>query len=221
MTTQQWPWLPQCLRQLSISRTRRSSLFPANWHSPRDHSTQELQMNLWHFFSSYRNSEVIDRTSSMLSLSVIFSCLNPWYLLPPGKQSQCSNKQTTTTKKHKDSNEYEKRAWKRIIKLPLAVISSFVVVIFSTACWLYFQVWNLSVWIDRGFPGGSNGKESACNAGDTGLIPGSGRFPGEGHRNSPQYSYLQNSMDRGGWQATVQGWQWVRHIWVNNATLSW
>ena len=50
-----------------------------------------------------------------------------------------------------------------------------------------------------GFPGGSDGKESACNAGDLGSIPGSGRFPGEGNGNPLQYSCLENSMDRGIW----------------------
>ena len=44
-------------------------------------------------------------------------------------------------------------------------------------------------------PGGSDGKASACNAGDPGLIPGSGRSPGEGNGNPLQYSYLENSMD--------------------------
>ena len=43
-----------------------------------------------------------------------------------------------------------------------------------------------------GFPGGSDGKESACNAGDLGLIPGSGRSPGGGHGNPLQYSCLEN-----------------------------
>ena len=47
------------------------------------------------------------------------------------------------------------------------------------------------------------GKESACNAGDPGLTPGSGRSPGEGNGNPLQYSCLENSMDRGAWQATV------------------
>ena len=55
------------------------------------------------------------------------------------------------------------------------------------------------------FPGGSDGKESACNAGDQDLIPGSGRFPGEGNGYPLQYSYLENSTDRGAWQATVPG----------------
>ena len=47
------------------------------------------------------------------------------------------------------------------------------------------------------FPGGSDGKTSACNAGDLGLIPGSGRSPGEGNGNLLQYSCLENSMDGG------------------------
>ena len=46
-----------------------------------------------------------------------------------------------------------------------------------------------------GFPGGSDGKEPACNAIDVGLIPGSGRFPGEGNGNPLQYSCLENSME--------------------------
>ena len=54
-----------------------------------------------------------------------------------------------------------------------------------------------------GFPGVSEGKDSACNAGDLGSIPGSGRCPGEGNGNPLQYSCLENSMDRGAWQATV------------------
>ena len=57
----------------------------------------------------------------------------------------------------------------------------------------------------RGFPGGSDGKKSACNAGDIGSIPGSGRSPGEGNGYPLLYSCLENSMDRGAWQATVQG----------------
>ena len=57
----------------------------------------------------------------------------------------------------------------------------------------------------RGFPGGSGGKESACNAGNWGSIPGSGRSPGEGHGSPFQYSYMENPTDRGAWQATVHG----------------
>ena len=56
-----------------------------------------------------------------------------------------------------------------------------------------------------GFPGGSDDKESVCNEGDPGLIPGLGRSPGEGNSNPLQYSCLENSMDRGAWRATVHG----------------
>ena len=56
----------------------------------------------------------------------------------------------------------------------------------------------------NGPPGGSDGKESTCNAGDLGLLLGLGRSLGGGHGNSLQYSCLENPMDRGSWQATVQ-----------------
>ena len=56
-----------------------------------------------------------------------------------------------------------------------------------------------------GFPGGSDGKESARNAGDLGSSPGSGRSPREGSGYPLQYSCLENSMDRGAWRATVHG----------------
>ena len=59
----------------------------------------------------------------------------------------------------------------------------------------------------QGFPGGSEVKASACNAGDLGSIPGSGRSPGEGNGNPLQYSCLENPMGRGGWWATVTGSQ--------------
>ena len=56
-----------------------------------------------------------------------------------------------------------------------------------------------------GLPCGSDGKESACNAEDRGSIPGSERSPGEGRGYPLHYSCLENSMDRGGWWATVHG----------------
>ena len=57
----------------------------------------------------------------------------------------------------------------------------------------------------KDFPHSSVGKESACNAGDLGSIPGLGRSPGEGNGNPLQYSSLENSMDRGAWWAIVHG----------------
>ena len=56
-----------------------------------------------------------------------------------------------------------------------------------------------------GFPGVSDGKESNCNAGDLGLITGSGRALEEGNVYSLQYSYLENPMDRGAWWTTIHG----------------
>ena len=67
---------------------------------------------------------------------------------------------------------------------------------------VYSKVSQLYIYI---YPVGSDGKEYACNAGDPGSILGWGRFPGEGNGYPLQYSYLENSMDRGAWRATVHG----------------
>ena len=58
---------------------------------------------------------------------------------------------------------------------------------------------------DRELPWWLSGKESICNKGDPGSIPGSGRSPGVGNDNPLQYFYLENSMDREAWRATVHG----------------
>ena len=73
-----------------------------------------------------------------------------------------------------------------------------------------------------GFPGGSDDKEPACNAGDLGSIPGLGRSPGEGNGYPLQYYWLGNSVDRGAWWAIVYGvtksWKQLRdfHLKINN-----
>ena len=66
------------------------------------------------------------------------------------------------------------------------------------------------------FPGGSNSRESTCNAGDLGLIPALGRSPGGGNGNPLQYSCLENPMDGGAWWTTVHGSQRVRHDWATS-----
>ena len=67
----------------------------------------------------------------------------------------------------------------------------------------------------EGPPDGLDSKESACNARDLGLIPESGRSPGEGNGNPLQYSCLENSIDRGAWKATVHGIRQARILeWV-------
>ena len=68
------------------------------------------------------------------------------------------------------------------------------------------------------FLDGSDSKVYSCNSGDPGLIPGSERSPAEGNGNPLQYSCLDNSMDRGAWQATLMGLQRVRHHWTTNTT---
>ena len=65
-----------------------------------------------------------------------------------------------------------------------------------------------------------NDKEFASNAGDLGLIPGSGRFPGEGNSNPLQYSCLENPTGRGAWQATGHGVTRVAHDRVTNTSTS-
>ena len=57
----------------------------------------------------------------------------------------------------------------------------------------------------KSFPGGSDSKEPSCNTGDPGSIPRAGRFAGEGNGYPLQYSYLENSMDRGAWWVIVHG----------------
>ena len=69
--------------------------------------------------------------------------------------------------------------------------------------WKYLKVVLGAPMLYLGFPGGSEDKVFACNAGDPGSIPGLGRSPGEGNGNPLQYSCLENPMDRGAWRTTV------------------
>ena len=72
----------------------------------------------------------------------------------------------------------------------------------------------LLISLNHGFLGGASGKESICNAGDSGLIPGSGRSPGGRNGYPLQYSCLENSMDREGWRSTEsqsQTWLSTHH----------
>ena len=68
-----------------------------------------------------------------------------------------------------------------------------------------FQMSFKKLTLSKGFPGGSDDKESACNEGDLSLIPGLRIYPGEWHNSPIQYSCPENTMDRGAWRATVQG----------------
>ena len=67
------------------------------------------------------------------------------------------------------------------------------------------MIFKVTTVIVQDFPDSSVGKESTCNAGDLGFIPGLGRSPGEGNGNPVYYSCLENPMDGEAWWATVQG----------------
>ena len=86
----------------------------------------------------------------------------------------------------------------QLVKNPSAMKEIFL----GKICWKRNR---LLTPIFMGFPGGSDSKESACNAGELGLISGLGRSPGEGNGNPLQCSCLKNPMDRGTWWATVNG----------------
>ena len=66
----------------------------------------------------------------------------------------------------------------------------------------FLTIKNKKIFVSWSFPGGSDGKEFVCSAGDPVSVPGLGRSPGEGNGNPLQYSCLANSMDRGAWWAT-------------------
>ena len=72
--------------------------------------------------------------------------------------------------------------------------------------------------LSKGFPGGSDGRESACSVGDPGSVPGSGRAPGGGNGNPLQYSCLESSTDRGAWWAAAHGVAEHRTRATNTAT---
>ena len=86
-----------------------------------------------------------------------------------------------------------------------------ILIIYLAVPGLNCDLQDLFLW-QMGFPGGSGGKESACDAGGLGLISGSGRSPGGGCSSPLQYSCLKNPMDRRAWRATVHGvtksWIW-------------
>ena len=77
---------------------------------------------------------------------------------------------------------------------------------------IYLHItWVYNIYFTISFPHSSVSRESACNAGDPVLIPGSGRSPGEGNGNPLQYSCLENPVDRGAWWATAHGVTRVGH----------
>ena len=83
-------------------------------------------------------------------------------------------------------------------------IYTYKLYIFTYINYIYIYIYINYIYIYIGFPGGSDGKEIACNAGDPGSIPGE-RSSGEENDYTIQYSCLENSMDREAWRATVYG----------------
>ena len=111
---------------------------------------------------------------------------------------------------HRVGNDWSDLAWTfegSILKLPDLEETTKSNVIHTISHSLEFQ---------ESFSGGSDSKESVCNAGDPGSIAGSERSLREGNGNPLQYSYLVNPIDREAWRATVHGLQRVRHDWATN-----
>ena len=92
----------------------------------------------------------------------------------------------------------------RVVMAKFCVLNVMVVSQIVNVTKFYKIIYN-KLCILKSFPGGSDGKESAFSAGDLGSIPGSGRSPRKRNGSPPQYSCLENSMDRGAWWATVHG----------------
>ena len=100
----------------------------------------------------------------------------------------------------------------RLESIPLIILLFGFGLLGAPLDWLLsFRHGSVSLW---GFLHGSVGKESACNAGDSGSIPGSETSTGEGNGNPLQCSCLENPVDRGAWWATVRGVARVRHDWM-------
>ena len=120
---------------------------------------------------------------------------------------QHSFKQLFTEKKKVDTGDREKQE-RCLLRLACTLVRR------ERIKWIGF---NFRWWVMRGFPGGTDGKEPACNAGDLGSIPRLARSSREGNGTSFQYSCLENPIDRGAWWATVHGvaeldmTEWLTH----------
>ena len=107
---------------------------------------------------------------------------------------------------------------KRLFWLLTVYICFPAFVLYINRVFKLFRVWLLLLSLTWGSPGGSDGKESACNAGDLGLIPGLGGSPGGGHGSPPQCSCLGNPLDRGAWWATPMGSKRSGQDWATKHT---
>ena len=139
-------------------------------------------------------------TITRVSLEVDHSPVKPWNDCSPGQHldySQCETLKQSTQLNHNPVPGPHKLCNHKCVLFKTPFGNNFLYSKkYLTHCEL--QV----IW---GFPHGSNGKESACNAGDHGSVPGWGRSHREGNGYPLQYSCLENSMDRGAWRATAHG----------------
>ena len=120
-------------------------------------------------------------------------CITNCYRISEFKQHKCINVSPYTS-------VYQKFNTPRLTKIKVLCGLHFFLEALGRNPFLIFLAC-INNW--QGLPGGSDGKESTCNVGDLGLIPGSGRSSGEGHGNSLHNSWLENSMNRGAWWAKV------------------
>ena len=121
------------------------------------------------------------------------------------------NKERKRSEKRKDDSNFGTDSWWKTLQLNTFLFTS----LFNNKCKLNHNELNRRNYellfvltckcINTGFPGASEVKASACNAGDLGSIPGSGISPGEGNGNPLQCSCLENPMEGGAWWATVHG----------------
>ena len=95
--------------------------------------------------------------------------------------------------------------WKYTVKCVFSLVVLFASQVGTWVCLYEIILFLVKCCVHLWIPGGSDGKESACNAGDPRSIPSLGRSPGEGNVSPLQCSCLENSMDRGAWQGTVHG----------------
>ena len=156
------------------------------------HSVQLLS-HVWFFatpwITAHQASLSITNSQSSLRLKSIESVMpsshlilcHPLFLLPPITPSIRAFSNESTLLYIENPKDYTQKL--------LEVINEF-----SKVAEYKINVWKSIAFLY--FPGSPDGKETACNAGDLGLIPGSGRPPGKGNGNSFQYSFLENPMDR-------------------------
>ena len=181
---------------------------------------EEPEIKLPPFFWSWRKEKNSRNTSIFTSLTT----LNPWLCgsQQTGKFLKRWEYQTTLPASRETCIQVKKQLLEPNVeqwtgsKLGKEYVKA---VYCHPACLTYMQStscsWATRKWVGQSVKNPPATQESVCNTGDPGLIPGSGRSPGEGNGNPLQYSWLGNSMNRGDWRATVHGVTRVGHVLVN------